>query len=82
MPEEAETIEEMLIGLQRSSWSIGSTAFANEDGNLVWLVSGHNGANLIRAEGATELEAWRAAADQARSLGMLDGWRYSKPSAG
>ena len=68
--------------LHRSGWSIGSTAFATDDVGLVWLVSGHNGENLIGAEGATELEAWWAAADQARSLGVLERWRYSEPSAG
>jgi hypothetical protein len=38
---------------------------------VVWVVSGHNGENAIRAEGSTESAAWRAALDQARTLGML-----------
>ena len=44
---------------------------------LVWVVSGSNGENRIRAEGATAAEAWQRAEEQARALGMLGrpgGW--------
>jgi hypothetical protein len=37
----------------------------------VWLVTGSNGENLIRAEGRTRDEAWRNAELQAREVGML-----------
>ena len=47
--------------------------FATTDGGRVWAVSGRNGENLIRAEGASEAEAWHRAVDQAQSVGMLEG---------
>jgi len=44
--------------LNRSGWSIGDTAFIGaECGSLTWMVIGHNGENVIRAEGATQHEA-------------------------
>ena len=51
--------------LHRSGWSIGDTAFARPPG-VAWLVFGHNGENLIRAEGRTLGEVWDAAVGQAR----------------
>jgi hypothetical protein len=57
--------------LHRSGWSIGDAAFHDGAGGLLWLVSGANGENLIRAEGSTRSEAWGRALDQARGLGML-----------
>ena len=56
--------------LHRSGWTIGDTAFKLGDG-LVWLVTGSNGENLIRAEGATQDEAWHQAVEQAAAVGML-----------
>jgi hypothetical protein len=64
---------ECLDRLRRAGWTIGDTAFRLDDGRLVWLVSGQNGENLIRAEGATSAETWLAAVEQARLLGMLRG---------
>jgi hypothetical protein len=56
--------------LHRSGWTIGDPAFG--DGNdLVWLVTGSNGENLIRGEGATGAEAWHRAVEQAAAVGML-----------
>jgi hypothetical protein len=63
-------VVELIDGLRRSGWSIGHTAFAGPAG-LIWIVSGINGENRIVAEGATEVEAWRAACEQARACGML-----------
>lgn len=60
-----------LARLHRAGWSIGDAAFAVEGGGLVWIVSGHNGENLIRAEGPTRDVAWVRAVEQARGLGML-----------
>jgi hypothetical protein len=40
---------------------IGDIAFVTAAGVLVWLVSGRNGENVIRAEGPTQAAAWRAA---------------------
>ena len=37
------------------------------------MVTGTNGENMIRAEGATCAEAWRRALDQATAVGMLPG---------
>jgi hypothetical protein len=56
--------------LHRSGWTIGDTAFQVGDG-LVWLVTGSNGENLIRAEGATRAEAWHRGVEQAAAVGML-----------
>jgi len=64
-------IDEAIAILHRSGWSIGDVAFHDGAGGLLWLVSGSNGENLIRAEGPTRSEAWIRAVDQARSLGML-----------
>jgi hypothetical protein len=38
---------------------------------VLWIGSGSNGENLIRAEWAAQTEAWIRASEQARSLGML-----------
>jgi hypothetical protein len=58
---------------------IGDAVFTGP-GGLVWLVTGHNGENLIRVEGPTRAKAWRSAVGQARAVGMRGGWRG--PSAG
>jgi hypothetical protein len=42
-------------------------------GGIIQVVIGSNGANQIRAEGATGSEAWRRALDQAAEVGMLPG---------
>ena len=68
--------------LHRAGWSVGSTAFATEAGGLAWVVSGVNGENRVEGRGPTEAAAWRAAVEQARSLGMLGGVRPGEPGAG
>jgi hypothetical protein len=77
-----EAMADALDQLHRAGWSIGSAGFAISAGGLVWVVSGHNGENAIRAEGLTEGQAWRGAREQARTLGMLPGWRISQPDPG
>ncbi len=62
--------DEAIGQLHRAGRSIGSAAFTGEAG-LVWVVTGTNGENMLRAEGATQAEAWRAALSQARAVGML-----------
>lgn len=57
--------------LHRTGWSIGDAAFAGPTGRD-WLVSGHNGENLIRAEGPTQGAAWWGACRQAEAVGMLE----------
>jgi hypothetical protein len=44
------SVSAILARLHRSVRSIGAAAFQYEGGRVVWLVSGHNGENLIRAE--------------------------------
>jgi hypothetical protein len=76
----ATTHVEGLERLHGAGWSIGDTAFRRPDGRLVWLVSGHNGENVIRAEGSTSAEAWQAAVEQARLVGMLGVGRGCGPA--
>jgi hypothetical protein len=56
--------------LHSAGWSVGDAAFWTADG-LIWLVSGSNGENMIRAAGTTCDEAWANAVEQARGVGML-----------
>jgi hypothetical protein len=67
----SRTSDVSLASLHQAGWTSGDTAFLGADSGIVWLVSGRNGENLIRAEGATRDEAWHRAVEQARSLGML-----------
>ena len=57
--------------LQRAGWTIWEAAFANESGDWLWFVNGHNGENLIRTVGPTRKVAWRRAVEQAKEVGML-----------
>jgi hypothetical protein len=66
-----EDVAEAFMTLKRAGWSIGDAAFVGEPDGRVWVVSGHSGENLIRAEGTTQGEAWRPALEQAREVGML-----------
>jgi hypothetical protein len=59
--------DEALARPHRAGWSIGDDACAGDGGGLVWVDSGHNGENLIRAEGSTRDKAWVRAVEQ----GML-----------
>jgi hypothetical protein len=61
---------EMILRLKRAGWTIGDTVCYGAGGRF-WVVSGSNGENLIRAEGRTDVEAWREAVEQARAVGML-----------
>jgi hypothetical protein len=65
-----ETIDEAQDRLHRAGWSVGMAALATAAGGPEWVVSGNTGEDLIRAEGATQGEAWRGAPDQARAVGM------------
>jgi hypothetical protein len=64
--------------LHRSGWTIGDTALHGATG-LVWVVTGTNGENRIRAEGATRAEAWYRACWEARAVGMFDRGPGSAP---
>jgi hypothetical protein len=71
---ELPSVDAILERLHRAGWSIGDVAFQYEGGRVVWLVSGLNGENLIRAEGSTRAAAWWAACRQAEAVGMLGWW--------
>ena len=52
-------------------WNVSITAFFDvKDGGQVWVVTGTNGENRLRAEGATCAEAWRQVLDQAAVVEM------------
>ena len=53
MPDTASILKR----LHHAGWTIGDTAFHTVDGRVVWVVSGVNGENQVRAEGATSAEA-------------------------
>jgi hypothetical protein len=50
----------------RAGWSVGEIATAAS-----WLVTGKNGANLLRAKGAGQAETWWRTCERARAVGML-----------
>jgi hypothetical protein len=60
--------------LQQAGWSIGDVALRGEGGGLVWIVLGRRGSDLLMVSGATRLEAWRRALDQA-AAGERGGYR-------
>jgi hypothetical protein len=66
-----DPVAEAIRRLNRAGWSVGDAAYQDGAGGRAWIVSGSNGENLIRAEGATAAEAWARAVEQARWLGML-----------
>jgi hypothetical protein len=67
-------VDAMLDRLHRAGWSIGDAAFRYEGGRVVWFVSGHNGENLIRAEGSTRAVGSWVACQQAQAVGMPAPW--------
>jgi hypothetical protein len=60
------TVDESRDRLHRAGWSVGEIASA-----AGWVGTGANGENLLRAEGASQSEAWWRACEQARGVGML-----------
>jgi hypothetical protein len=66
--DQGDNITDAIDRLHAGGWSVGDTAFFDvEDGCPVWVVTGTNGENMIRAEGATCREAWRRALDSRAS---------------
>jgi hypothetical protein len=59
--------------LEQAGWSIGDVALRGEGGGLVWIVLGRRGSDLLMVSGATRVEAWWHALDQAMAVGMLPG---------
>ena len=73
--DQGDDIADVLDQLHAGGWNVGDTAFHDvKDGGQVWVVTGSNGENMIRAESATCAEAWRRALDRAAAGGMLPGW--------
>ena len=56
--------------LYKASWSIGDTAFVGKEG-MSWLVFGTKGDHSIRAEGKSQVEAWKDACRQAEEMGLV-----------
>lgn len=52
--------------LNRSGWSVGDAGLRRTAAHWFGWSRGRNGENVIRAEGATQTEAWRRALEQAR----------------
>jgi hypothetical protein len=69
--DEPDPIVEAIRRLRRAGWLVGDAASRDGAGGLLWIVTGSNGENLIRAEGPTRSGAWARALEQARGLGML-----------
>jgi hypothetical protein len=59
------------LTLRPSAWAIAVGLSNLTLRALTWLVTGNNGENVIRAEGATRAEAYGRACIQAREVGML-----------
>ncbi len=73
--DQSSELDRIVRRLHLAGWSCGGVVVRAADGSPAWLVTGTNGENLIRAEGATQAEVWRLALEQARAVGMLDGRR-------
>jgi hypothetical protein len=63
--------DESFTRLHRAGWSVGDVAGITRAGRKLWLVTGTNGENEIRSEGATQNEAWSRACEQAAAVAML-----------
>jgi hypothetical protein len=70
MPTDVPNSDESFLRLHAAGWSIGDAAYVWR-GALVWLVTGSNGENVIRAEGPSRDAAWWAAVGQAQAVGMI-----------
>ena len=68
------SVDESRDRLHHAGWSIGEAG-----GAAVWIVTGTNGENMIRAEGCSQAEAWWRACEQAAVVGMLAPARPTGP---
>ncbi|MGE5756304.1 MAG: hypothetical protein ACM35G_11435 [Planctomycetaceae bacterium] len=71
--EDQGNVAALVEPLEQAGWSIGDVALRGEGGGLIWIVLGRCGSDLLMVSGATRLEAWRRALDQAAAFGMLPG---------
>ncbi len=62
--------DKLFLILHRAGWSIGVTAFVGKEG-MSWLVLGTKGDHSIRAEGKSQVEAWKQACRQAEEMGLV-----------
>src|SRR5208337_159730 len=51
--------DKLFLIVHQAGWSIGDTAFAGKE-RISWLVCGTKGDHSIRAEGKSQVEAWKA----------------------
>jgi hypothetical protein len=65
------SIEEAHARLYLAGWTVGD-ALALSPRGPVWVVSGHNGAYRMWAEGETLEVAWGLACQQAEVAGLID----------
>ncbi|MBV8606273.1 MAG: hypothetical protein JO034_02280 [Singulisphaera sp.] len=80
--DQGDEVADVLDRLHVGGWNVGGTTFFDiEDGGPVWVVTGTNGENTIRAEGATCAEVWRHPLDRASADGILPGWPRPAPAA-
>jgi len=68
--DEIPKTDRLFLILHRAGWSIGVTAFVGKEG-ITWLVFGTNGDHSIRAEGKSQVEAWKDACRQAEEMGLV-----------
>ncbi len=68
--EEILKTDRLFLILHKAGWSIGDTAFAGKKG-MSWLVFGTKGDHSIRAEGKSQVEAWKNACHQAEEMGLV-----------
>jgi hypothetical protein len=61
-------ITAILESLHRAGWKMNRNAFLDEDGRVVWVVSGIKGDHCIRAEGRKCSEACQSAGEQVQWL--------------
>jgi hypothetical protein len=59
---------EMMGRLHAAGWCVGDSASATEDGGHLWVVVGRSGKDVLRGEGATQVEAWRSALGQVTAV--------------
>ena len=62
--------DKLFLILHRAGWSVGDTAFVGKEG-ISWLVYGTKGDHSIRAEGKSQVEAWKQACRQAEEMGLV-----------
>jgi len=62
--------DRLFLILHKAGWSIGDTAFAGKE-EISWLVFGTKGDHPIKAEGKSQVEAWKDACRQAEEMGLV-----------